>query len=418
MTAYVPRHAEHTVRSSLTAFRVVMLHGARQTGKTTLARRIASDLGGEFVTFDRADDRAAALADPSTYLDAVGVPGVFDEIQRVGDPFVLAVKLAVDEDLRPGRFLLTGSTNFLTVPSISETLAGRVDIVTLWPLSLAERTKGAGDFANRALNHPDRFTRHRGPTPSRDNYLEMICRGGFPEAQQLDLRQRRRWFIRYVETVIQREIAAAADIRRGEALSAMVRLLAANTSQELVVLRLAERLGIDRATAQVYEPWLETVFLIHRVPAWSRNLTAKVVRRPKIHMTDTGVAAALLGKDVTALRRPTETATGPLLETLAANELATQLTWTTQPARLHHYRESNGIEVDLVLEADDGRIVALEVKATTAPRPADFRGLEAFRDRLDRAGHDFVCGVVLHTGTRRFTAGDRIVALPLADLWS
>ena len=418
MADYVPRRAEQTVRDSLSAFRVVVLHGARQTGKTTLARRIAADLGGEFVTFDRADDRAAALADPSTFLEAVGVPGVFDEIQRVGDPFVLSVKIAVDEDPRPGRFLLTGSTNFLTVPSISETLAGRVDLVTLWPLSMAERTGGGGDLVDRALTDPDRLARHRGPTPSRDDYLDMICRGGYPEAQHLDERHRRRWFTRYVETVIQREIEAAADIRRGEALSAMVRLLAATTSQELVVLQLAERLGIDRATVQVYEPWLETAFLIHRVPPWSRNLTAKVVRRPKIHMTDTGVAAALLGKDAGALRRPTDPATGPLLETFVANELATQLTWSRHPARLHHYRESNGIEVDLVVEADDGRVVAVEVKATTAPRPMDLRGLEAFRDRVDRIGDDFVCGFLLHTGTRRFSVGDRIVALPIADLWS
>ena len=412
------RRTESAIRDSLATFRVVVLHGARQSGKTTLARRIARDLGGEYVTMDREQERVAATSDPETFLASLGTPAVIDEVQRIGDPLVLAIKLAVDEDNRPGRVLMTGSTNFLTMPTISETLAGRVDLITLWPLAMAEIKGTAGDFIDRAFGKPDRLVRARTSAPRRDEYVEWICRGGYPEALRIQERARRRWFTRYVETVIEREIQVAADIRRSDVLAAMVRLFAARTGQEHVTVKVAELLGIDRATAETYRAWLETVFLVHLVPAWSRNVSAKIVHRPKLHMVDTGLAASLLGKNAAALARPTDPMTGAMFESFVATELAKQLGWSDVPARLHHYRDSEGVEVDLVLEADDGSVCAIEVKASSVPRPADARGLEALRNRLDRVGQDFVCGVLLHTGERRFTLSDRVVALPIADIWS
>ncbi|MGH7867787.1 MAG: DUF4143 domain-containing protein, partial [Candidatus Dormibacteraceae bacterium] len=164
--------------------------------------------------------------------------------------------------------------------------------------------------------------------------------------------------------------------------------------------------------------WLETVFLVHHIPAWRRNLVAKVIRRPKTYLTDTGVATALLAKDPTVLMQPTEAATGALFETFIANELSKQLTWSLTPARLYHFRDSDGAEVDLVLEADDGRIVGIEVKATSTPRAEDFRWLVKMRDRLDQVGGHFIAGIVLHTGKRRLPFGDRLMALPASDLWS
>lgn len=414
----IKRRAEEVVRGSLGAFRVVVLHGARQSGKTTLARAVAEALGGEYVTLDVARERLAAAADPETFLDQLRSPAVIDEIQRVGEPLVLAVKVLVDNDPRPGQVLLTGSTNFLSVPTISETLAGRVDLVTLWPLAQSEINGTAGDFVDRLFGEPGRLTRARSKTPSRDDYLALVCRGGFPEVGRIDPKARRRWFTRYVQTVIEREIRVVADLRRGDLLGRMVRLFAARTAQEHVASHVAESLGTDRTTTETYRAWLQTVFLVHLVPAWSRNLASKVVHRPKLHMVDTGLAAALLGKDVAALRRPTDPMTGPLLETFVVAEIEKQIGWGDLPATIHHYRETGGIEVDIVIETPDGRVCAIEVKATVAPRPADAAGLAAFRDRLDRVGSDFVQGVVLHTGTRRLSMGDRIVALPIADIWS
>lgn len=388
-------------------------------GKTTLARVVAANLGASFVTFDRAEDLEPAAQDPRTFLEtAADAPLVIDEVQRVGEPVVLAIKEVVDNDNRPGRYLLTGSTNFLTVPSIAETLAGRVDIVPLWPLSMGELNGGTDDFVDRAFASPRDLLHHNGHAIDRQRYMEMLCVGGYPEAQRQAHRTRRRWFSRYVQTVLQREIELAADIRRVDALRDMVRYFAATTAQELVLKKVAERLNIDRATVQRYEPWLETVFLIHRIPAWSRNLTAKVIKRPKLYLTDTGVAAALLGKEPVALRLPTEPSTRPLFETFVANELAKQLTWVETPARLFHFRDSGGAEVDLIVEADDGRVVAIEVNASSTPRSDDFSGLTLLRDRLDRSGGHFVAGIVIHTGDRRRSFGDRLYALPAADLWT
>jgi uncharacterized protein len=412
------RRAEAVARESLASFRVVVLHGARQAGKTTIARRLAAELGGEFVTLDRGEDRNAAMADPETFIAQLARPAVIDEIQRAGDPLVLAIKLAVDEHPRPGEFLLTGSTNFLTVPSLSETLAGRVDLVTLWPLSQAEILSTPGDLIERVFDGPTSLASERSATLARDDYLELVCRGGYPEALGFSAAARRRWFARYAQTVVEREIEVAADLRRADLLISMLRLFAARTGQEYVTSSLARTLGADRTTIESYRAWLQTAFLIDLVPAWSRNLAAKFVRRPKLHVVDSGLAAATAGKDVQALRRPTEPMTGPLLETFVAGELRKQLGRTTRPARLFHYREPDGIEIDLVLESDDGRICGIEVKASTAARPADARGLERLRDRLDQVGDDFRCGIVLHTGKRRFSLGDRIVALPIADVWS
>lgn len=418
MEQLIPRRAMEVVTESLRSFRVVVIHGARQVGKSTLARAVAQRIGAEYVTFDQAADLAAAANDPATYLDVLGTPLVLDEVQRAGDSLVVAVKRVVDGDQRPGRYLLTGSTNFLTVPAIAETLAGRVDIVALWPLSVGELSGGSDTFVDRAFASFAGLPGHTGETPSRDDYLELLCRGGYPEVQRLTVRARRRWFSAYVKTVLQREVEVAADIRRADALETLAKLVVAGTGQELVISALAVRAGIDRATVNSYEPWLETVFLVHRVPAWSRNLTAKVVRRPKLYAVDTGLAAALLGKEPSALRRPTDPSVGPLVETLVANEIAKQLGWSDTAARLYHVRESDGPEVDLLLEADDGRVLALEVKASNTPRQDDTRWLGRLRDRVDAAGGEFVGGVVLHTGDRRLPLGDRLVALPIADVWT
>ncbi|MFN2497293.1 MAG: ATP-binding protein [Pseudonocardiaceae bacterium] len=417
-SGYVPRRAAEILSESLSAFRVVIVHGARQVGKTTVARALAQQLGATYLTLDDTDVLSVARADPPTFLSASAAPLVIDEVQRVGQPLVLAIKSVVDRDDRPGQFLLTGSTNFLTVPSIAETLAGRADIVTLWPLSQGELRGGPDDFADRALRGTVALLDHTGEPLERSAYFEALSIGGYPAAQRLLARTRRRWFTRYVETVLAREIEVVADIRRADALTSMIRYLAATTAQELVVSTVGQRVGIERGTAQHYVSWLETVFLVHRVPAFSRNLTAKVVRRLKLYLTDTGVAGALLGKDAAALQRPTDPAAGALFETFAANEIAKQLTWCQTPARLFHFRDSDGAEVDLVIEADDGRVAAIEVKATSTPRPEDFRWLAYLRDRLDSAQGEFTAGVVLHTGQRRLRFGDRLVALPASDLWS
>lgn len=403
---------------SAQAFRAVVVQGARQVGKSTLVEMIAAEVGAEVLSLDREENLNAALDDPNFFLDQLGQPAVIDEVQRGGDRLILALKRRLDQTRRPGRYILTGSSNFLTLPTLSESLAGRIDIVTLWPLSLGEITAGRDDFIDRAYAAPADLTGHRGPTSERADYVEMLCRGGYPEVQRLNAVQRRRWFERYVETVLRREVETAADLRRFDALLTMARLLIARTGGELTITSLANELALDRETANQYEPWIETTFLVHRVPAWSRNVSAKVVKRPKLFAADTGLAAAITGKDERALLRQNDPALGGLVESFVIGELAKQLTWSGTAARLYHYRDRDGDEVDAIIEASDGRVLAVEVKASSVPRIGDAGSIVRLRDRLDRVGDDFVVGVVFHTGDQRVKLGDRIVGLPIADIWT
>lgn len=397
----------------------MVLHGPRQAGKTTILRSICEATGRASATLDRPEDLAAAASDPRTFLAQLGPAAAIDEIQRGGDDLLLSIKERVDRSQDRGQYLLTGSTNFLTVPTLSETLAGRVDIVPVWPLSVGERLGGADDLVDRVFEEgPTGLLDHSGATPERGDYLDLCALGGFPEVSRLPAAARRRWFSRYAETVIQREVLTAADLRRGDALSALVRYCAATTATETVTSTIAGKLGLDRATVESYLAWIETVFLVHRIPAWTRSPTGRVVRRSKLFVVDSGLAAALTGASSSSLARLGEPRTGPLLETFVAAELAKQLTWSDVGARLHHLREDQGAAVDFILEADDGRIVAIEVKASATPRPEDARWLAVLRDRLDRVGGDFIGGVVLHTGDRRASFGDRIAAVPIADLWT
>lgn len=222
------------------------------------------------------------------------------------------------------------------------------------------------------------------------------------------------WFSSYLRTITQREVLDIARIRHVDLLPRLYRLLAALTAQELNVNALARNLGIDDGTVRAYLPVLETVFLVHLLPAWSRNLTARVKRRAKVHLTDTGLAAWLLGQSADALARPGNPAAGALLETLVVNELAKLRTTADVEVGMYHFQDRDGREVDCVLETPAGRVAGVEVKASATVRSEDFRHLLLMRDRL---GADFVAGVVFFTGDRPLPFGDRLLALPISFLW-
>ncbi len=447
---FVPRHVEGRLRRALEAARVVVLHGARQSGKTTLARALAHSEGGAYVSLDDAAIRDAAEADPHTFVHAFGHPLIIDEVQNVGQRLVEAIKMAVDVDPTPGRFVLTGSTNFLTVPNISESLAGRAILLRLWPLSMAEIAgvpPGAalrnwfGEGPSGPTMSPDAETRHAQSPPStppsgatrpasppaqttsssttRSEYLELVCRGGYPEVQRMSGGARQDWFASYSETVIARDILQLGDVRRATLLTDLLRLAAANTADVVNVTRWAQRLGADRATITAYLGWLHTVFLADQLPAWSRSHGARVTRRPKLHLADTGLAAALTGMSAPVLAAPTSTMAGRLLESFVVGEVARQLSAGEPSARLYHYRDSGGREVDLVCEHADGAIVAIEIKATASPRAKDATHLRALRDTLDRAEPGaFRAGILLHTGPHQASFGNRIQAAPIDILWN
>ncbi|MCY3560404.1 MAG: ATP-binding protein [bacterium] len=413
---YVRRHLESALDRSLDAARLVVLHGARQSGKTTLARQIARKRGGSYVTLDDDASRHAALEDPMAYLSALGKPAVIDEVQLGGDRVVRAVKRIVDDSDARGRFLLTGSTDFLSVPTISESLAGRARILRLHPFSEAELA-GCGQ-----LNLDEWLDACRIEPPpqaaDRAGYMGRVCRGGFPEAVALAPSERAQWHRSYLETVVQRDITELGDIRRGEALIELILWLAAHSAGELNIQAACQQLGLDRSTFNRYLAWLRTVFMIRTVPAWSRKYASRITRRPKQYFADTGMAAALLGIDADALASPTSTVSGPLLETLVLNELARQAIESFE-VRLHHLRHYDGHEVDIVVDRSDGAVAAIEVKATGSPSDSHLKPLRTLRDRLDRSvPGTFRVGVLLHTGPYCHRIGDRLWLAPINVLWS
>ena len=413
----VGRHMRPRVEDTLEWARVVMLHGARQTGKTTLARAIVESRGGTYASLDDDAQRRFAEADPITYLVDQRHPLAVDEVQLGGDRLIRAVKQLVDAEQTPGRFLLTGSTDFLTVPNISESLAGRVQMLRLSPLSEAEL---AGTQPTEIDHWLDGTSRLAPVTPiARSDYLARLCRGGYPEAVELSPSARRRWFRSYVDTVVQRDIAALADIRKVAALPSLLQWTAGLTSSQVNLSDAARRLQTSRLAVASYFEWLQTVFLVRQLPAWTRSLTSRPARRPKFHLTDSGLAASLLGADPDSLAPPTATATGPLLETFAVNEISRQLSASDHHVRLSHYRDSQGREIDLMIESDNGGVVAVEIKATRSPASGQLRHLAWLRDKLDSVTPgSFRAGILLHAGEQSGTIGDRLYMRPINCLWS
>ena len=416
---FVERHAHRAVLNALDTSRVVMLHGARQSGKTTLAKQVAAERQGSYVSLDDDAVLAAALDDPVSFLAAGASPRVIDEVQRGGDRLIRAVKRLVDDVPSTGRFLLTGSTNFLTVPTISESLAGRVRLLHLRPLSRAELA-GTPSSAIDAWRDgaPDLRT---GGRTSRREYLDAVCQGGYPGAVRLSRQHEAlaAWFEDYTTTVIGRDLGLLASIRDESAMDRLLAWAAACTASTLNVAEAARRLGITRPTLNRYLEWLRAVFLVEALPAWSRNPLRRAVQRPKIHLTDSGLAAALLITSAEALAEPTSTAVGPLLETFVINEIARQTSTNTRRPTLRHYRDRDGREVDLILEWRDGSAVAIEVKASQSPSPSAAGQLAWLRDRLDAASPGaFRAGVLLHTGQAHLKLADRLYVAPIDTLWS
>lgn len=422
-TAFVPRRARRELEDTLQVLRVAVLNGPRQAGKTTLARQLVAAGGGSFVTLDDPATLRACLADPPTFLAAYPKPLVVDEFQLGGDALLRSVKAIVDVDLAPGQYLLTGSTRFLTVPSISESLAGRAGIVDLWPYTQGEvelLEENSDQFLATVLEADLPVRQLPQPPPTRASYLARICTGGYPEVQRLaDPAARRRWFDAYLRTVTSRDVPGISRVQHVAELPKLLSALAAMTGQQLVVTRLAERVAISRqAVDSTYLPLLETVYLAVRLPAWSRNRLSRVTRHPKSYLADSGIGAHLLRVDERALADPMCPVTGPLVETFVVNELIRQRSFGGGEVQLSHYRTHDGAEVDIIAEAADGRTAGIEIKASSTVASRDFRHLARVRDLIDSAGGRFTRGVVLYTGDQVLPFGDRLVAMPLAALWA
>jgi uncharacterized protein len=406
----LPRHVAAQVDAALADTRVVLISGARQAGKSTLVRVVAGDRLAERRDLDRAQDRAAALADPVGFVDSPDLL-VIDEIQRAPE-LLLAIKASVDEDPRPGRYLLTGSSQLFGMIAAPDALPGRMETVELWPFSQGE-IDGEPDGFIDALFAQGPDLRHES-TATRADYAARIVRGGLPEAvSRNDPRRRERFFDAYVQALIDRDVRQLSDIQHKGELRTLVRLLAARTGTLVAPGSLESALGLSRPTIGRYLQALEEIFLVKRIPGWSRNLGTRPTAAPKLIFVDSGIAAHEMAFDARALLRP-GAPFGPLLESFVLSELARQLTWSDQLAELYHYRDHHKFEVDAVLENRRGQVVGIEVKAASTVGLDDFRGLRRLAERL---GDDFLAGVVLYTGTATLPFGDRMRAVPVSALW-
>lgn len=405
----LPRRAAAAVEDALADTRVVLVNGARQCGKSTLVAEIAGAGEVQWRSLDRAATRQAAQFDPTEFVAGADMM-VIDEVQRVPELF-LAIKETVDADQRPGRFLLTGSSRVLGMRGLPDALPGRMETIELWPLSQGEIDDKPDGFVDAIFElGPDlRHTSGQG----RAGYIDRVVRGGFPEAVARTGARRERFLDAYVADIVNRDVVQLSEIERGAEMRALTRLVAARSGQLLVPGALANELGLAQQTIKRYLGLLEEVFLIKRVPAWSRNLSTRAVGTAKVAMVDSGIAANLLDLDAGSLRQP-GSPLGPLVEGFVAMEVARQLTWCKQRAELYHYRTKDQIEVDLIVENRRGLVVAIDVKAGSTVRAEDFRGLRHLADRL---GDSLVAGVVLYTGQHTLPFGPHFRAIPISALW-
>ena len=429
--ALYPRYLGRHLLEALEDSPVVLIHGPRQCGKTTFAQLVCApdnatgplgvaETGYWYVSLDDDVVRAGAQSDPMGFVADLPERVILDEVQRVPEIFS-ALKLAVDRRRTPGRFLLTGSTNVLLIPTLADSLAGRMQIVELHPLSQAELAAGRGVWpaniepvqgfldalfgAGFKLGRTDRMG---------TELAERIVAGGYPAALTRPTERRiAAWYRDYVEALVQRDVQDLARIRE---LDVMPRLLAAAASQTARLFNLADLAApfqLSRPTIQDYVALLERVFLLDRLPAWSTNRLSRLVHAPKLHLCDTGLICALLGVDSAALYAD-RTFMGQVMETFVFQELQRQSGWNETPVRFSHYRDRDQVEVDIVLERGVSAVAGVEVKASATVRPADFRGL---RKLQKIAGDRFTNGVVLYDGEMTVSFGDGLYAVPTRRLW-
>lgn len=405
-----PRFMQPRLSEALGDSPVVLVHGPRQCGKTTLARTVGDAAGFSYLSFDDDVLRASAQTDPMSFVADLPGKTVLDEIQRVPELFT-ALKASIDRDRKPGRLILTGSANVLLLPKLADSLAGRMEILRLHPLSQAELAGRQPDFLDALFGEG-----FKGKPKARLGavLVDRIAAGAYPAALARPASRRRAaWYRDYIETLVQRDVR---DVRRINSLDALPRLLAAaagQTARLLNVSDLAAPFQLSRPTIRDYVTLLARIFLLEELPPWHTNRLSRLIKTPKLHLGDTGLACALLGVDADALAAD-RSMLGPLLETFIFQELRKQVSWREEPIVFHHFRDKEGVEVDIVLEGSRQRVAGIEIKASATVTAADFKGL---RKLQAASGKRFATGVVLYDGEATAPFGEQLFAVPVRRLW-
>jgi predicted AAA+ superfamily ATPase len=407
----LPRSLREPLLSALSDTPVVCLLGPRQSGKTTLARALASRYG--YVSLDDPDALALARGDPNGFMASLPDPVILDEIQRAPE-LLRSIKLSVDRDRRPGRFLLTGSANLLLLPKLGDSLAGRMAILELHPLTVAEQARQPGGFLAAWL--AGKLRQSLAPDTARPDPLALASRvmaGGFPEPLTRNPARARAWHRDYVRALVERDVQDVARVREPRDLARLLALLALRTGELLNIATLSNELDLRRETVEHHLAACARLYLVRRLQPWHRHESKRLIKTPKVHFIDSGLAATLgnLATDDWNSRRDR---CGHLLETFVLQQLSAQAGWTDPDLHFWHYRDKDQVEVDVVMTRGT-RVWGVEVKATATPSQADTAGL---RRLAAQCGDDFAGGLLFHAGAHTVTVGDpRFLGVPLAKLW-
>lgn len=409
---FIARHLAPRVHESLQDTPVVLVNGPRQCGKTTLVRQFAD--GMDYFTLDDPAVLAAAQQDPLGFVRRLD-RAIIDEVQRAPQ-LMLTLKLVIDQDRRPGRFLLTGSANLLALPQIADSLAGRMEIHTLLPLSQAELQNRPNDFLQRAQLQDWSISHPAWVTPTVGGKADMVVHvlaGGYPEMRQRATPARRQtWARNYIQTLVERDVRDIAQIEQLSQIPRLLDVTAACCGQLFNASQIGGQLTLDTRTLEKYLGILEKLFLVQRLPAWGRNELGRLIKTPKLHFIDAGLQATLtrLTPELLLTQR---TRWGATLETWVHGELRKMLDLSHDPWHLCHYRDKDQVEVDFVLESPQRGIIGIEVKASATLQPQDFKGL---RKLQNQTGTQFITGIVLYDGSHALPFGDKLWAIPLSAL--
>lgn len=405
-----PRLIEPRIRAALKDTPIVALNGPRQSGKTTLAKHIA---GGDFtyLTLDDPTVLAAARSDPTGFVRGLD-RAIIDEVQRAPD-LMLALKKTVDENRRPGRFLVTGSANLLAVATNKESLAGRMELVALLPLTQAEiRDQSNASFLDAAFKGAP-------PPPGRlvigSDLVDIVLTGGYPGVLERQTPQRRRaWCTSYIEAIANRDVRDISSLHRPGEIPRLIRVAAHRAAQLLNAQSISNDLGLTGVTVRSYLDVLEQLFLLKRLEPWHRNGLSRLIKAPKLYFMDSALLAAT--GSVTAERISAERSLfGPVLETFVFAELQRLAAFHDEELRFSFYRDKDQVEVDFVLENDAGDMIGIEVKAAATVATTDFKGLRKLAQLNSKT---FRAGLVLYDGDAVVPFGDGLYAAPMSSLWA
>ncbi|WP_292531763.1 ATP-binding protein [Methylocystis sp.] len=402
------RFVERRAKEALSDTPVVLIVGPRRAGKTTLVRKMA-EAGRTYITLDDQTVLDAAQSDPTGFIRGLD-HAIIDEIQRAPD-LLLAIKRTVDEDYRPGRFLLTGSANVLTLPRVADSLAGRMETIRMLPLARAEIAGNAPTFLERLFAGKLQGDRN---AVVGDDLVRLALLGGFPEAISRESERRRQdWARSYLTSVLTRDLRDIADIEKLTELPKFVRLLAEHSGQLVNYSQFGSSINVSHKTGQRYVALLEQVFLVSTVQPWYTNALKRIAKTPKLHFLDSGLLAAARGLSFDRVKASRDLF-GALLESFVFSEVLKLMTASDMRLTPYHFRDQQMHEVDVVLERDDGMIAGVEVKASATVKSSDFAGM---RTLAEACKERFAFGVVLYDSAGFVPFGDRLAAAPLSSLW-